>query len=147
MPVSRDSNDHLVLQRVLAEYGVSVTDLAALAGLDHSFVSRICSGQYAVPAEVLRAAWRLTGDHRLAAIALGEGAVETIRGGADPQLVAALVRAQAGLSAAGQQIDRMTSGRGDAASARSAVVSAVAALRDLDHRLQTAPPARVDLVA
>ena len=71
-PVPASTRANEVLNQVLAEHDLSQAWLCDETGFESSYVSRILSNQYAVPTEMVRAVWRKTGDHRVAALVLGE---------------------------------------------------------------------------
>jgi len=74
MPTHTTAND--TVNRVLARAGITQNELAAGCGLDHSYISRVCSAQYAVPPEVVRWLWQRTHDHDLLEAILGETRIE-----------------------------------------------------------------------
>jgi transcriptional regulator with XRE-family HTH domain len=65
MPDPTMTRDAEVLNRVLERHGLSQAELADLANYSESMMSRVCSGQYAVPAQVFIRLYGKTRDAEL----------------------------------------------------------------------------------
>lgn len=70
MPTSSHAND--LVARVAYDHDITQDRLAAETGLSQNFISRVFSGQYCVPVQVVAALIRLTRDARLVRLVLGE---------------------------------------------------------------------------
>lgn len=70
--------DNATVREVLVENDRSQVELASAMGCSEAYVTRVLDGQYAVPAQMLRALWRMTRDERLINVALGVGARELV---------------------------------------------------------------------
>lgn len=70
VPTSTRSNE--IVGQVLHDHDLSQTWLCDQTGIDSSYMSRILSGQYTVPVEVLKALYARTQDERILQLVMGE---------------------------------------------------------------------------
>jgi transcriptional regulator with XRE-family HTH domain len=77
-PMPANVTDNAIVREVLVEAGLSQVSIASAMGCSESYVTRVLDGQFAVPAQMLRALWRMTRDERLVVVALGVGARELV---------------------------------------------------------------------
>lgn len=74
-----DRADTLLLLEVMHRHRLGVGEVADLSGHHHSYISRVCSGQHPVPAELLRRLYRRTQDLAIGEYLFGDALVLTNR--------------------------------------------------------------------